>query len=164
MTLQRIFTIKEFTGYHMLAVMVLFFGTILAANLTMTWFAIDSWSGLVAKNGYVASIEFKDREEDFARQRALGWKSHLRVEGGLVQFSVKDSSGKAITGLNITASAKHPATEKADVALAFSEKNPGEYLAAAPARSGQWQIEILAMSAAKQSYRKKYRVLVKSQD
>jgi len=148
----------------MFVALALFFGTILAANLTMTWFALGSWSGLVAKNGYVASIEYKDKQENFARQQALGWKSRLAVENGQVFFVVKDASAKAVTGLSIIASAKRPITERADISLKFSEKRPGEYLAAAPAEPGQWQIEINATSASNQTYFKEYRVLVKSQN
>jgi len=164
LTLTQMFTIKEFTGRHMLVTIVLFFAVVLAANLTMTWFALGSWSGLVAKNGYVASLEYKDKQEDFARQQALGWKSRLRVESGHVLFVVKDSSAKAVTGLSIIASAKRPITEKGDVVLKFSEQRPGEYMAIAPAKPGQWQIGINATSPAKELYRKEYKVLVKPQN
>jgi len=161
-TLAQIFTIKEFTGRHMIVVLLLFFGTVFAANMTMTWFALGSWSGLVAKNGYVASIEFKDKQADYERQRKLGWKSQLRVENGHVFFSVKDATGKAVSGLSIIGGAKRPATEKSDTGLTFNEAKPGEYLATAPTLPGQWQIEIHATSASNQSYRKKYKVLVKT--
>jgi len=161
MTLTQMFTIKEFTGRHMLVTIVSFFAVVLAVNLTMTWFALGSWSGLVAKNGYIASIEFKDKQEDFARQQALGWKSRLRVESGHVVFVVKDSSAKAITGLSIIATAKRPITEKGDITLSFTEQRPGEYMAATPAKPGQWQIGINATGPSKELFRKEYRVLVK---
>ena len=161
MTLTQMFTIKEFTGRHMLVTIVSFFAVVIAVNMTMAWFALGSWSGLVAKNGYVASLEYKDKEEDFARQQALGWKSRLRVEHGHVLFMVKDSSAKAVTGLSIIASAKRPITEKGDEVLKFTEQRPGEYIATAPTKIGQWQIWINATSPAKEQYRKEYRVLVK---
>ena len=45
----------EFTGYHMLGVLVLYFGTIITVNLVMARFAITTWTGLVVENTYVAS-------------------------------------------------------------------------------------------------------------
>ena len=52
---------KEFTGRHMLAIMLAFFGTIIAVNLVMAIFASRSWTGLVVKNSYVASQEFNEK-------------------------------------------------------------------------------------------------------
>ena len=40
----------RFTGYHMLAIMVAFFGVVIAVNLTMATFASRSWTGLVVEN------------------------------------------------------------------------------------------------------------------
>ena len=45
----------RFTGFHMLACMIVFFGVIVAVNLTMATLASQSWTGLVVKNSYVAS-------------------------------------------------------------------------------------------------------------
>jgi nitrogen fixation protein FixH len=56
-------TAGTFTGWHMLGIMVAFFGVIIAVNLTMAYNAIHSWSGLVVQNTYVASQEFNDKAE-----------------------------------------------------------------------------------------------------
>jgi nitrogen fixation protein FixH len=40
---------KEFTGRHMLLIMIAFFGVIIAVNITMAVVARQSWTGLVAK-------------------------------------------------------------------------------------------------------------------
>ncbi len=163
MTLAQVFTIKEFTGRHMLAVIGLFFGTIITVNMVLAWFAVNSWSGLVAKNGYVASIEFKDKQADVERQRLLGWKSQMKLASGHLLFSIKDAAGKAITGLSIVGSAGRLVTEKDDRNLKFRAGKPGEYLALAPKQPGQWRIDVLATNAENQTYRKLYRVLVKVQ-
>lgn len=52
---------KEFTGRHMLAIMLAFFGVIIAVNGVMATFATRSWSGLVVENTYVASQQFNER-------------------------------------------------------------------------------------------------------
>ena len=62
--MQNLFARREFTGYHMVAVMTLFFGTIISVNLLMAWYANTSWSGLVVKNSYVASQEFNGKLEE----------------------------------------------------------------------------------------------------
>ncbi|MEO1102369.1 MAG: FixH family protein, partial [Pseudomonadota bacterium] len=49
-------TPKRFTGWHMLAILVTFFGVVVTVNITMAVLAHTSWTGLLAKNGYRASI------------------------------------------------------------------------------------------------------------
>ncbi|MGO4840209.1 FixH family protein, partial [Rhizobiaceae sp. 2RAB30] len=68
-----------FTGRHMLAIMVAFFGTIIAVNVTMATLAGRSWTGFVVKNSYVASQEFNRKAEQGRAQAALGWESRLTM-------------------------------------------------------------------------------------
>ncbi len=157
----QFFTMKEFTGRHMLAAMLSFFGVIITVNMTMAWFAAGSWSGLVAKNGYVESINYKGKQAAFEKQRGLGWKSQIRLQNDQVIFAVKNAEGKAVTGLAIVAKLGRPATEKSDTEMFFTEANPGEYLASAPRQTGQWLIEIKATGKNDELYKKNYRVLVK---
>ena len=46
---------REFTGWHMAITMIAFFGVIISVNLTMAILASSTWTGLIVKNGYVAS-------------------------------------------------------------------------------------------------------------
>ncbi len=156
----RFFTVKEFTGRHMLIVMLLFFGVIVSVNMTLAWFAAGTWSGLVAKNGYVESINYEKTQAAFERQNRLGWKSRIKLQSGYVVFLVKDAQGKGISDLAIVAKIGRPTTEKLDRAMSFRSVNPGEYLARAPQKSGQWIVEINATGTGGQLYRKKYRILV----
>lgn len=160
MKLNEVFTIREFTGWHMLGVLFLFFGTIIAANMTLTWFALGSWSGLVAKNGYVASLEFNQREAEIEKQKKLGWKSQLRTESGHLLFSIKNANGEPLSGLKLTASAGRPTTEKWDMTLNFRETDPGRYLAARPKQPGQWLVDLVATSTTGEKYRQKFRISI----
>ncbi|RWK14298.1 FixH family protein, partial [Mesorhizobium sp.] len=49
---------RVFTGRHMLAIILAFFGVVIAVNLTMATLANTSWTGLVVENTYVASQQF----------------------------------------------------------------------------------------------------------
>lgn len=162
MTVSQVPKVKEFTGRHMLMVMCAFFGVIITANMTLAWFAAGSWSGLVAKNGYVESINYKDKQAALEKQRQLGWKSKIQVVAGHLTFSIKGKDGKPISNLTISAKVGRPATEVSDREVKFREAKPGEYLARAPQQSGQWLIMLLATSTKNQSYQKKYRVIVEA--
>ena len=81
-----------FTGWHMLGVMVLFFGTIITVNLVMAWNATHSWSGLVVQNTYVASQQFNDAA---LAQRALGWTAEADYADGVLTVDIRDRDGMA---------------------------------------------------------------------
>ncbi|TIW70058.1 MAG: cytochrome oxidase, partial [Mesorhizobium sp.] len=44
---------REFTGRHMLFIILGFFGVVIGVNLTMATLASKSWTGLVVENTYV---------------------------------------------------------------------------------------------------------------
>ena len=69
---QRTVRSGEFTGRHMLAAMLAFFGVIIAVNITMAVFAQTSWTGFVVRNSYVASQEFNGKVAAARAQAALG--------------------------------------------------------------------------------------------
>lgn len=82
-----------FTGRHMLFTMVAFFGVIIAVNVVMTVYASRTFSGLVAKNGYVASIDFARDEAARAHAAERGWQIDLSAPGGIVTLRARDRSG-----------------------------------------------------------------------
>lgn len=86
MTLREFLRPREFTGMHMLTVMVLFFGTIISVNLVMARFAVTTWSGLVVPNTYVASQQFNEKAAESKAIAALG--NALSFAGDADGFSV----------------------------------------------------------------------------
>lgn len=82
-----------FTGRHMLFIMVAFFGVVIAVNILMAMKATSSFTGLIARNGYVASIDFARDEEARAAAAARGWQIHLTAPGGIATLEVRDAAG-----------------------------------------------------------------------
>ena len=92
-------TQKPLTGWHVLAMLVAFFGVIIGVNLTMAWFANSTWSGLVVANGYVASQSF-DKDLAKARaQEALGWKVEFTASENRIRLTFEDKAGQKIDSL-----------------------------------------------------------------
>ncbi len=136
--------IKKFTGWHMLAMMVAFFGVVIGVNLTMARIAIGSFGGVVVENSYVASQEFNGWLAEARDQDALGWS---------VTKSLRDDRKLAvrITGapdpLTISATLRQPLGRVPDVALAFTRTGPGEYLSVAPVSDERWLLRLEIASA-----------------
>ena len=60
--------VREFTGRHMLLIMLAFFGVIISVNIVIAVIANKSWTGLIVKNSYVASQEFNAKISDANKQ------------------------------------------------------------------------------------------------
>lgn len=152
---------REFTGRHMLAITVAFFAVVVGVNLTLAYFANSTWSGLIVKNGYVASQAFNKDQQRARAQEAEGWKATLqRNDDGLrVSFTARD--GSPLSYLEVTGILRRPATENLDLMLAFAETAPGLYTASAAPGFGVWDLEIGAKDKAGSPFRKTWRFVVK---
>ena len=151
---------NRFTGYHMLAIMVAFFGTIIAVNVTMAVLANTSWTGFVVKNSYVASQEFNAKAEAGRKQAALGWTPHLVIEGGGLRFALADAAGRPVAMTGGEATLRRPASDREDrtVALAVVE---GGLEARADIADGAWIVEILADAGLDVPFRETRRLMVR---
>lgn len=84
---------REFTGYHMLGLMIGGFGIIIAVNLTLAWNAVATFPGLETRNSYVVSQQF---EADRAAQNALRWNVSAAMEGGTLTVAILDHTGAPV--------------------------------------------------------------------
>ncbi|MEM6762131.1 MAG: FixH family protein [Pseudomonadota bacterium] len=87
---------REFTGRHMLLIMFAFFGTVITVNIVMATLASSSWTGLLAKNGYVASIDYAKDRAARADAAARGWVISASAEGGHISIDALDGRGDAL--------------------------------------------------------------------
>ena len=77
-----------FTGWHMLLVMCLFFGTIISVNFYMAWQATHTWSGLVVKNTYIASQEFNGKVAEARALAATGVAGELEIASTEIRYRI----------------------------------------------------------------------------
>ena len=64
---------KIFTGRHMAAILIAFFGVVMTVNFIMARFALSTFGGTVVDNSYVASQSFNEWLAESRAQKALGW-------------------------------------------------------------------------------------------
>lgn len=79
---------REFTGWHMLAIICTGFGIIIAVNLTLAFKAISTFPGLETRNSYVASQSF---DLDRAAQDALGWDVDANLSDGMLTVIIRNA-------------------------------------------------------------------------
>lgn len=152
---------REFTGFHMAAVLALFFGVIISVNLTMAYFANSTWSGLVVKNSYVASQEFNGKVEQVKAQEALGWKGSLTSSSGVVRWSLIDAGGKPVAADAVTVRFRRPVTESADATVSMAPSGNVDWQADFPLADGIWIAVIDVKSVSHGQWRETLRFSVK---
>ena len=140
----RIFRPKIFTGWHMLGVMFLFFGTIISVNLVMATMASRSWTGLVVENSYVAGQQFNERVAEARAQDALGWTGDLTLKDGVVRYRLTDSMGAPIVLDEASVTFRRPAYEAEDMTVALTKGANGTWTASPEVRDGLWLIDVVA--------------------
>ncbi len=152
----------EFTGRHMLAIMVCFFGVIISVNLTMAYMARKSWTGFVAQNTYVASIDFNAQAAAARAQEALGWSSELGMEGGILTYRLADAEGRPVAADLAQAYFRHPAYDADDRQAVLARQPDGSFVTDMALPDGQWIIEIDTPAAGlERPYRDVTRVVVR---
>ena len=133
---------RGFTGRHMLAVMLGFFGVVIAVNITMAVLATRTFGGTVVDNSYVASQRFNRWLAEGRAQERLGWNAQLGLdEHRHVRVALSDRIG-ALGGAEVAAIARHPLGRQGDVTLRFRPDGAGLYLSDRPLPAGRWQVHL----------------------
>ena len=150
----------EFTGRHMALIMVAFFGVIIAVNGFMAYMATASWTGILAKNGYVASQDFNAELAVRRAQDRLGFQSLLRYDNEAIIFSFRNRSDQALVGFDVSLKIGRPVNESEDHQYVLNETKPGIYSEKVKLAPGQWNVDIIANDKASRRYHRKVRLNV----
>jgi nitrogen fixation protein FixH len=151
---------REFTGSHMLAVILAFFGVVIAVNLTMATLANTSWTGLVVENTYVASQQFNKKAEEGRAQAALGWTGKLTIAWGEVRYSLTDGAGKPVPLHGVKVLFRHPAYESEDKSVTLALATGQEFAAQHMPKDGVWIVEVDADAGLAMPYREVRRIMI----
>ena len=152
-----------FTGWHMLTIMLLFFGVIISVNVTMAVMAGRTWTGLVVKNSYVESQKFNDHLAAARAQESKGWRTKLSYSDGFLTFDVRNRDGQPVVISDATLFVGRPAFEQADRTLALEPAGQGRYVARVDFAPGPWALRITGTSDG-QPYRRDSRLNVRAAD
>lgn len=148
-----------FTGRHMLALVLAFFGTVIAVNVVMAVAATGSFPGLVVKNSYVASQNYNALLQSARAQADSGWTLELGAPGGLLAARFVSGDGALSRDLEVTAIAGRPSTTRYDRTIEFAE-TAGGYRAVDALQPGLWEIDVEARHRGELVFREVRRLTV----
>jgi nitrogen fixation protein FixH len=144
----------------MFAIVLLFFGTIVAVNVVMAFAAAGTFPGLVVKNSYVASQNYNEMLAEARRQEEAGWASELRVERGVLRFRLAMANGAALDDLTVSAHVGRPSTAREDRVVSLMPLGRGQFEAAAILPGGRWEVDVEARRGDDLLYRNRQEIFV----
>lgn len=134
---------REFTGRHMLAITIAFFGVIISVNILMAVISMRTWTGLVVDNSYVASQEYQDKLDAHRVQAEAGWTSVLEYGDGRIRLDlVAGDAPVAIGGLRLRLN--RPIGTRDDHLLDLVAQPDGSYAADVALDAGMWEALVTA--------------------
>ncbi|OHV77180.1 FixH family protein [Rhizobium sp. LCM 4573] len=143
----------SFTGWHMAAVMALFFGTIISVNFVMAWNASRSWSGLVVENTYIASQQFNRKVAEARAFQAGGVQGSLTVGAGEILYTLTRNGEPERQVDKVVAVFKRPVEEHEDLHAELDRRGDGTFVFAEELKPGQWIADLTAMAGDAVIYR-----------
>ena len=158
---------KRRTGWIFLAALMMFFGTVFAANGALVYYALSTFSGEQEASPYEHGLAYDKDIESARAQDARGWNVTLAVRrpepGAAVAVAVgmRDANNESLEGLEVSASFEFPTDKHLDRRVGLIETRPGEYLADLPLRAGLWDVVIEAKREGERLFRSRNRVTLR---
>lgn len=131
------------TGKHMFALMVGFFAIILIANMSLVYFATQSWTGLVVQNSFVASQQFNATTAQLEKAKA-GVNVRASVDRDILRLQLSATDGGVISATNVTVTIGRPTHEGQDMTLKLAAEGNGEFSIRHKLLAGVWSGQIFA--------------------
>lgn len=130
---------REFTGRHMLLVMVVGFGVVMAVNFLMAGLATSGFGGVIVANSYVASQKYNGWLARAEREKALGWSAEIaRSPDGRLLVETLGAPPQAQVSLAL----RRPLGEPDPLAITLEPVGDAAYASPAPLPPGRWIVRL----------------------
>lgn len=141
----------RFTGWHMLAIMIGFFGVVIGVNAVMATDAIRTFGGLVVENSYVATSHYNRWLAEGRQQEREGWQATPAVDGtGAISLRLS-RAGQSIDGAAVSIVANHPVGLVAQRSLRLRAVGGGVYRSDDRLPHGRWLVRIEVSAGAQRA-------------
>ncbi|MEM7638697.1 MAG: FixH family protein [Pseudomonadota bacterium] len=136
-------TTPRLKGWHVLVILMAFFGVMFTVNGIFLFHAITSFPGEDVKKSYVQGLNYNDTLAARAAQAELGWSAEAGWQDDQLIFRLRDDQGIALSNMSVIGEIRRHATRSEDRVLVFNASGAGEYVVPdTPLESGQWTLRI----------------------
>lgn len=136
---------RPLTGRMVLAMLLAFFGVVIAVNMVMLRVASSTFSGVGEKNAYIAGIAHNKSLAAAREQDRRGWKVEAalkRLAPGRTQVNVERTDGGTYSALDVIVRFEHPASGQMDHLVQLAPSSPSAWRGALDLPAGVWDIVI----------------------
>ncbi len=134
----------ELKGWHVLAMLLLFFGITIAVNVALTTYALSTFSGEDVSKPYLRGLAYNRTIEARSAQAKLNWTASIDVaregaSGAVVTVSIAGADGRPQAGVAVTALLKRPTDANRDKTVTLEDMGGGQYRGhVGDVAAGQW--------------------------
>ena len=140
---------KPLKGWHVLLIMLGFFGVMFAVNGVFLYHAITSFPGEDIKKSYVQGLNYNDTLAERAAYADLGWTAEAGLRDDALVFRLNDADGAPLSNYGVIGELRRATTRAADQAIVFDAHANGEYVfESAALEAGQWSLRVFVMDPA----------------
>ena len=148
MTANRKSTQGKLTGWHVLWIMMGFFGVMFVVNGIFLYHAITSFPGEDVKRSYLQGLDYNHTLEEKAAQDRLGWSAAAGLHDGHLVFNLVDADGRPLSAHLVTADLRRGASNADDLVLTLEPLGSGEYVAdVSDLPQGRWDAKFMVYDA-----------------
>ena len=148
---------REFTGWHMLGLMIGGFGIIITVNLTLAYNAVATFPGLETRNSYVVSQQF---EADRAAQNALRWNVDASIADGTLTVAIADADGRPVQA-EVTRATLGRATHTGEDSTPVFTWNGETMTAPVTMEDGYWNLRLELIAPDGTKFRRRFPLTAK---
>ncbi|MBG1230737.1 FixH family protein [Aestuariivirga litoralis] len=152
---------STFTGWHMLAIMIAFFGTVIAVNVTLAVMAARSNTGLVVEDSYKAGLTY---DRDMAKAKAdaaMDIHPKLFFAGGILRVVLVNSNGAPVDVKTLNLTLGHPVSASTDEIMSFAVESKGVFTSQARLTEGVWEGDLIAILPTGGTWKRSIKLVVK---
>lgn len=128
---------KRFTGWHMTAILVVFFGVVIAVNMWLAISARSTFGGALAENGYVASQDYNKWIAESQAQDRLGWSVSADAENGRLALTIA-----GVQHPSIAVVLRHPLGREPERRMTMRTLDGTRFISAERLPAGRWRVHI----------------------
>jgi nitrogen fixation protein FixH len=155
------------TGKHVLICFVGFFGLVFAVNGVLVKAAMSTFGGVQTTSSYKAGLLFGQDVARAGQQDALHWRVNGKLSrdgagNAILDISVRDLNGLAVSGLAAQARLAHPVDERRDHLIALDDASAGRFRGMTKAEPGRWELIVDLYKNDARVFRSRSRVMLNS--
>lgn len=132
----------------MWALLIAFFGTVIAVNVLLAVVSARSWTGMVVEDPYIAGQGFETQRKAHEAQVAAGWVADFSYADGKARLTVIDGAGKPVDLGEVKVEVTRPVGGHEDQTPALTRRADGSYEAPLALPNGAWDATITSESTA----------------